>query len=213
MAYFFVLLAIFKRDDRISKALKTEGLFIKNNLVAKMCLDAMFIALYFLLAKLSFPIGNIHLTLASLPLVISALLLGVRSTVVVALLGEFLNQLLGYGLTLTTPIWMLPPLIRGLTIALVGYFYKKKGEALENHQVIYYLTIVIAALLTTAANTLALYLDAIIIGYPVAVVWLETLIRFLVGMGSAIIVALLARPLLKVAKHYYLFQAPEKPKL
>ena len=91
MAYFFVLLAIFKRDDRISKALKTEGLFIKNNLVAKMCLDAMLIALYFLLAKLSFPIGNIHLTLASLPLVISALLLGVRSTVVVALLGEFLN--------------------------------------------------------------------------------------------------------------------------
>jgi uncharacterized membrane protein len=177
-----------------------------------MCLDAMFIALYFLLAKLSFPIGNIHLTLASLPLVISALLLGVRSTVVVALLGEFLNQLLGYGLTLTTPIWMLPPLIRGLTIALVGYFCQKKGEALENHLVLYYITIVSAALLTTAANTLALYLDAIIIGYPVALVWLETLIRFLVGMGSAIIVALLARPLLKVAKHYYLFQTPEKPK-
>lgn len=170
-----------------------------------MCLDAMFIALYFLLAKLTFPIGNIHLTLASLPLVIAALLLGVRSTLVVALLGEFLDQVLGYGLTLTTPIWMLPPLVRGLTIALVAYAFQKKGDALENHKVLYFVTLLAAAVLTTGANTLALVLDALIIGYPLALAWIETLIRFAVGLGSALLVAFLALPLLKVAKHYYLF--------
>ena len=41
---------------------------MKRSLVYRMCLDAMFIALYFVLAKITLSFGNLHLTLASLPI-------------------------------------------------------------------------------------------------------------------------------------------------
>jgi len=185
---------------------------MKRSLVYRMCLDAMFIALYFVLAKITLSFGNLHLTLASLPIMISALLFGLGDTVSIALLGEFLIQVFSYGFSLTLPLWLIPPLLRALILGLVSLLYRKKGEELDHHPFAYYLTALVAALVVTAANTGVLYLDAIIIGYPVSVVLVETLIRFGVGLLTAVLVALLAHPLADALRHLSPSLSPAKPR-
>jgi uncharacterized membrane protein len=184
---------------------------MKRSLVYRMCLDAMFIALYFVLAKITLAFGNIHITLASLPIMISALLFGMGDTLTIAVLGEFLIQVFSYGFSLTLPLWLIPPLIRGLVLSLVAFFYRRKGQELDRHYVAYYLTAIVAAILVTAANTGVLYLDALIIGYPLTLVWVETLIRFGVGILTAVIAAMLAHPLSEVIRRLSPSLSPAKP--
>src|SRR5574344_1932457 len=174
----------------------------QRSLVYRLSLDAMFVALYFVLAKITVPLGNIHLTLASLPILISALLFGVGDTVFIAALGEFLIQIFSYGFSITLPIWLLGPVIRGLIIAVAASLFRKKGKELDHHPFAYYLTTLSAAIVVTAVNTLAMYLDALIIGYPVSIVWLETLIRLGTGVLTAVLVSLAAHPLAEALRHY-----------
>jgi len=174
----------------------------QRSLVYRLSLDAMFVALYFVLAKITFPIGNIHLTLASLPIIIAALLFGVSDTIFIAALGEFLIQVFSYGFSITLPIWLLGPMVRGLIIAVVASIFRKKGKELDHRPFAYYLTTVTASIVVTAVNTLALYLDALIIGYPVSIVLLETVIRFGTGILTAVLVSLAAHPLADALRHY-----------
>jgi|LAHS01.1.fsa_nt_gb riboflavin transporter len=185
---------------------------MKRSLVYRMSLDAMFIALYFVLAKITLAFGNVHITFASLPILVSALLFGVGDTIVIAALGEFLIQVFSYGFSVTLPLWLVPPVLRALIIGVVAAIYRKKGEELDHHIVAYYLTVLGSTLVVTAANTGVLYLDAIIIGYPVSVVWLETLVRIGVGLLTAILVALSAHPLADALRHLSPSLSPAKPR-
>jgi|LAHS01.1.fsa_nt_gb uncharacterized membrane protein len=165
-----------------------------------MSIDAMLTALYFVLAAVTISFGNIHFSLAALPAVVAVLLFGGSEGVVVALLGETLLQFFSYGFGITTPLWILPPVIRIVLIALVAFFYRRQGEMLDHHPVIYLITLFAAAILTTALNTLVMYLDALIIGYSLKWVLWETIVRFLTGLGSALLVYLTTRPLLNALR-------------
>jgi len=185
---------------------------MKRSLVYHISLQAMFIALYFVLAKITLSFGNLHLTLASLPLLVSALLLGFGDTVMIAFLGEFLIQVFSYGVTLTTPLWLLAPVVRALILGAAAAFYHKKGLELDHKVLPYYLTVVFSALLVTAINTGVLFLDALIVGYPFTFVWLETLLRFLSGFVTAVVVALLAHPLADALRKLSPSLSPAKPR-
>jgi uncharacterized membrane protein len=184
---------------------------MKRSLVYRMSIDAMFIALYFVLARITLAFGNVHLTFASLAIVVSALLFGVGDTVVIAVLGEFLIQVFGFGFSLTLPLWLLPPLLRAVILGVVAEIYRRKGDELDHHLVIYYLTALGAALVVTAANTGVLFLDALIIGYPASIVWLETLIRFGVGLLTAVLVSAASHPLADALRHLSPSLSPAKP--
>ena len=66
-----------------------------------LCRVAMLAALYVLLNNtIAIKAGNLRITFASLPVVLSALLFGPLESAVTALVGEFINQLIGgYGIT------------------------------------------------------------------------------------------------------------------
>ena len=123
----------------------------------QLCNDAMLIAIYFILAKLTIPIGNLHITLASLPIVVLAVLRGPREACIVAFMGEFLIQALGrYGITPFTPLWCLPPTLRALIVGL-GCRKLCKGKERE-HRVSFFAVVISAAVLTTISNTLVIWL-------------------------------------------------------
>jgi uncharacterized membrane protein len=171
------------------------------SLVNRMALDAMFSALYLALASVSIPLGNIHLSFASLPLVVASILFGGFDGLAVAFVGEGILQVFNYGLTLTTPLWLVPPLLRAVVISFVAWFFRRRGETLETHRLAYFLTLAGAALLTSLANTLALYLDALIIGYPYSFLFLEAGLRLLTGTGTSLVVGIVGLPLLKTLRH------------
>ena len=102
----------------------------------KLCYIALLVAVYVLLS-MTFTIktGNLEITFKSLPVVVAALLFGPAAGGLTALLGEFLCQVMMYGLMPTTILWLLPPVVRGLVIGCAAKFFWKSGRLLESRPV------------------------------------------------------------------------------
>ena len=145
----------------------------------KLAINAMLSAMCVVLSYISLDLGNIKLTLEGLPILAAALLLGGWSGGAVGLIGILLSQLLRYGLTVTTPLWILPHVVCGLT---VGFYAQKKGFALSIGQAIGIVTV--GELLVTALNSLALYIDSRIFGY-----YTPTIITGMLALRTALAVA------------------------
>lgn len=179
----------------------------KLSATRRLVFDAMLMALYVILAKLTIPIQGIRITLAPLPIVFASLFFLPYDACMVAGLGEFIIQMTGsYGLTPTTPLWILPPILRAIFIALPAWLYRRKEDRLENHIVIYFVVILFSALITTLANTGVWFLDAYIMEYPYPYTLITTVIRGVVGILTAIVVGALCLPLSRVMKKIIAFK-------
>ena len=157
----------------------------------KVVMIAMLTAVYVILCL----VGTIRLwwmniSVATLPLILAALLFGPVGGLFVGLLGSFLEQLLTYGLMATTVLLLVPNTVRGL---LLGIYFKKKNYHPSRVQLIGALTV--AALITTALNTLVMYLDSVVQGYySYAYVFGGVVTRVLAGVVTAVVMAFVAPP-------------------
>ena len=169
--------------------------------VLRICLDGMMTALYIGLTFLKIRLGNVQISFAALPLCFATLVSGLPDGLIVALLGSFLEQLTsGYGLGPTTVFWIVPHLLRVLVLFLFDYISRRHGKALYDRPVLYFAGMIVSALFLTLANTLAMYLDSLVIGYAIEIVLVETIIRLAVSLASSIIVALILLPVIKTLK-------------
>lgn len=162
-----------------------------------LCLVSVLAALYVPLSIFAaVQMGNVRISFGSLPVVISALLLGPVEAVIVAMTGEFFKQLLTYGVTATTILYLIPPALRGLVIGLAAVYARKHGRPLEQREIACFAVCICAAVLTTTGNTLVNWLDSILYHYyTFALIFGDALYRFVVGMINAVVMAALAMPL------------------
>lgn len=144
----------------------------------------MLAAMFECLSLISINLGSMKITLDFLPIIIAAMLFGPVEGAIVGLAGSFLNQLLSYGLTPTTILWILPAGVRGL---LVGLYAKKHSFSLTRGQTVFIL--ILSALVVTALNTGVMYLDSVIIGYPFAATLITVVLRIVNGILTAILFA------------------------
>lgn len=173
--------------------------------VWRLCRTAMFAALYVLLNLVSIKAGNLRITFSSLPVVVSALLFGPLDAVLTALGGEFLNQMLSYGFSPTTLLWMLPPAVRGLMVGAASVTLCRNNRPLENRPALCYGVCVLAALGTTVANTAAMAVDAKLYGYYTkALVLGDFLWRTATGVLIAVIITTAAIPLVTLLRRHAL---------
>ncbi len=163
----------------------------------RLCVIGMLAAMHFILSRyLSIELPAIKITFDALPILIGAMLYGPVDGLCIGLIGSFLSQLLSqYGLSITTPLWMLPAILRGL---LVGLYAKSRDFSLTQLQCT--LVTIISSLIVTAVNTFVIWIDGVIFSYETAVlVTLPT--RILSGIITAVILSLilplLLRPLRK----------------
>ncbi|MCF0113313.1 MAG: hypothetical protein HUJ60_05000, partial [Bacilli bacterium] len=120
---------------------------------------------------------------------------------IVAALGEGLIQLTSsYGITPTTPLWIIPPVVRALILGAFVLPLKKKGEHLEKHLVLYSIAIALSTLVVTGLNAAVEWLDGIIMGYSTA--YLAAVIgwRFLSSALAGAVMGSVAVPLLKAIR-------------
>lgn len=159
----------------------------------QMATDAMLIAMCAVLGYLSVDLGNIKITFESVPILIAALMYGAADGFAVGALGTLIYQLLRYGLSITTPLWMLPYALCGL---LVGLYAQRRDFALSQAQVMF---IVIAnELLITILNTGVMYVDSKIYGYYSFVYIFGTvIIRVVICIVKAFVYALVIPRLIK----------------
>lgn len=161
----------------------------------------MLAAMYFALSFLTVQTGELKFTLTSLSLVIAAFLFGLPEACAVALIGEGLYQILLYPLSVTTPLWLLPPVLHAAVLWLFCRLFCGKTVP-EGKPGRCYLVCLLASVVNSAANTAALYADSKIFGYyePHTVFGIAGL-RVLVGLATAAVVSSAAIGLLRLLRN------------
>ena len=171
--------------------------------VKRMCYAALLAAMYLPLSLYAaVQVGNVRISFGSLPVVAAALLFGPVAAVIVAMVGEFFKQLLTYGITYTTVLYLIPPALRGLVVGLGALALTSlRGQRLEERRTVCYAVCILAAICTTVGNTLINWLDSVIFGYYTPALIFGGLVwRFIVGMINAVVMASLAMPLVKILR-------------
>lgn len=177
-----------------------------NNLVKRITLDGILIAVFLVFSFFRIRVGNfMEIGFGSLIITLAAILLRPTDAIIIAFLGELVNQLFftPYGISPTTALWILPVVVRAAILSWVAYFFKKRKDDLTKHIILYFVTIMGTALLISGLDTGLLYLDGLIMGYPVSYTLLQTGMRFLTSQITAIIVALLALAIYKSANKLF----------
>ena len=159
--------------------------------------DGLCAALYVVLSSfLSLNLGPIKLSVSGLPVLLTGLLFGPGDGLVVGLLGGFLGQLLGpYGVSATTPLWMLPVGAMGL---IPGWYAKHKNYDLPRAHLA--AVVFIALLADTTITTGVMYVDCLVykysfVTYSPYIVW-----RYVADVIKAVLYTLVLPPMLKILR-------------
>ena len=139
--------------------------------------NAMLAALFYALSLFSVDLGFIKFTVAPLAILIAALLFGPIDGMAVGFIGAFLEQWVKYGFSVTMPLWILPAVARGLVTGLLALLLRRllrkigKERITRLNESAVYFTVgvivisVLSALVVTALNTVALYVDFKVFGW------------------------------------------------
>jgi ECF transporter S component (folate family) len=171
---------------------------VKITKTKRLALDAMLAAMFVVLSLFSINLPGMKITLDSLPILIGAALLGPLDGLAVGLIGSFLNQMITYGFSATTVLWILPAGLRGL---LVGLYAKHHGFSMNAAQCVF--ITVSTALLVTALNTLFLYVDSWVYSYSYVAALPTLLLRIAAGVITAVLFSLLLPPLLGTLRRLF----------
>ncbi len=162
----------------------------------KMTVSALLIAMCAILGTISIDLGNIKITLESVPIILCGLLFGPIEGMIVGFLGTFIYQLLRYGLSVTTLLWILPYVICGL---LVGQYSKSNGYNINRKQMIF--IVVVTELIVTSLNTFAMYIDSKIFGYySYAYIFGSVIIRYISCILKSVIFANILPKMVNILK-------------
>lgn len=154
-----------------------------------MAIDAVLVAMYVVLNSVAIRSLGYKFTLDAFPIIVGGVLFGPVHGSLIGFLGSLIYQLFfsGYGITPTTPLWMLPVVVRGLIIGLYS-----KSKSYEPKTLGLIIATIICGVLTTALNTLALYTDSIIFKYySYELVFGMLIPKFVISIILAIIFALI----------------------
>lgn len=149
----------------------------------KLVLSGAFTALYVVLSYLSVDLRVMKISFAGLPVILGGMMFGPVFGIQIGLLGELLSQLLKYGITATTFLWIIPPAVRGW---MVGAYAMKRKFALSIRQMGW--IIICSAVVVTLLNTAGIYIDSKIYGYySFAYVFGAVFFRLLTGIATSVI--------------------------
>lgn len=165
----------------------------KTNYVKIMCLSAVMAALYvgldFLAVSVSAPFGgNLKISLSGLPVIIVSIFGGPIWGAATGFIGAFIGQMLTYGFSATTLLWVLPAVIRGLC---VGLLFKAFGRDYKPLKLI--CITCISSLLVTVFNTGAMIIEQKLYGYYSSYLTIFAGIptRIIAGILTAIVFSLM----------------------
>ena len=156
-------------------------------------------ALYFVMSLLTIRAGNIRVSFVSLVTVVMAYLCGPTMAAISVFIGEFLGQLLNYGIGVTTILWIIPPVLRAVLVGNLYWLFRKRTINGFKEIGFYSFLLVnsISSIIVTIVNTGVIALDAIILGYYTKTyVFAAFFVRLCLGVVTAIVVSIIAYPII-----------------
>lgn len=170
-----------------------------HRIIYRMALGGVFAALYLILCLLDITVGRFKITLAGIVPIFVCLSFPFPDALYTMFIAVFLDQLL-YGLSITTPIWAIPPLLRVLILAIYDLILRKKVIEPENKKVLTSIIVVFSSVVLSASNSLAYYLDSLIVGYTYAAVILDNVLQCIITIGSSLVELFVIFPVLKALR-------------
>jgi len=158
----------------------------------QLAIDAMLAAMCAVLGYLALDIVRLKITFESVPILVGALLFGPADGAAIGLVGTLVYQLLRYGVSATTALWILPYVLCG---ALVGWYARSRRFALSQTQTLS--IVVLAELMVTLLNTGVIYVDSKLYGYYTpALITGSLALRLAICVGKAVAYSFALPPLL-----------------
>lgn len=170
---------------------------MKKMTTMNLCLCAAMVALHVVLEVLCtiwlFD-NSVKISLGTLPFIVIALLCGPLEGFITGFVGTFVSQMITYGITVTTPIWLMPGALAGLTAGLVYIAFKRKTKAVPIA-----VSVCSGMFMLVLCNFIGTYLDGVVIlKYSTMEILLAALpVRIVVGICLAIIYTIVAIPICK----------------
>ena len=140
--------------------LSHERSFIMKLTTKQLVLNAVFAALFVILAFISVGTNDFKASFESLATLMAGITLGPLAGFLVGLVGEFIYQLIQYGLDPTTALWLIPYAVSGLVAGLIA---KNKRPDLDKKTII--IAVIASELVLTILNTPVNAISAIIQGW------------------------------------------------
>ena len=125
----------------------------------QLVLNAVFAALFVILAFISVGTNDFKASFESLATLMAGITLGPLAGFLVGLVGEFIYQIIQYGVDPTTVLWLIPYAVSGLAAGLIA----KKKPDLDRKTII--IAVVVSELVLTILNTPVNAISAIIQGW------------------------------------------------
>ena len=135
-------------------------LYRKKLTTKQLVLYGVLAALFVILAFISVGTNDFKASFESLATLMSGLLFGPIAGFMVGLVGEFIFQIVQYGLDATTVLWLIPYAVSGLVAGLFGRAYKFD---LDTKHII--IAAIVSELTLTVLNTPVNAVSAIIQGW------------------------------------------------
>lgn len=170
---------------------------MRKKIIFNIVIASILAAMALVLEKLGIKIpllGNtttLRISFYGLPLMIAGIIFGYKTGLLAGLIMAIISQLVlsEYGITPTTPLWMIAPIIFGLLSGLIIKIFKDKISVIS-----ILISVVITSIFVSLANSLALYVDGIVFDYDTKITFVLIMIRIL----SSIIVACIYIPILYI---------------
>ena len=161
------------------------------------CLVALLTAMMVLLKRtIAIETPYFKFSFASLPIVLAAMLFGPVEGMLVGLLGELVAQITGpYGLAPTTVLYVVPAAIRGMVVGCGALWCRRTGKRLESRPVTCYAVCIAGAILTTAGNTVSIWLESLMYHTSFAAYLPGLPLRFTTGIATAVGITTVCIPL------------------
>lgn len=156
---------------------------MNKKIYLKITVAAVMAALSIVLEKLSIPLGDgtYKITLYGFPLMFSSIFFGPVVGVLSGLVVGFISQLTSmWGLSPTSILWMLAPILWGTIGGLIIKLCKDKENIYNLKNII--IIVVVTSLSVSLVNSLVTYLDGLIMGYQVEQTYFNIIIRCLISL-------------------------------
>lgn len=122
---------------------------------------ALYVGLDFLAVSISAPFGGqLKISFSGLPVIIVSIFGGPLWGAATGFVGALVGQMITYGFSATTLLWVLPAVIRGLSMGLLFRAFKKSMKPS-----VLILETGISSLLVTLFNTGAMLIEQMLYGY------------------------------------------------
>ena len=157
---------------------------------------ALYVGLDFLAVSVSAPFGgSMKFSVSGLPVIIISAFFGPVWGALTGFTGAFLGQMITYGFGATTFLWVLPAVARGLSF---GFLFKAFKKSIKPH--ILCIETIISALVVTVINSIVMYIDSKVYGYPAVILGVSLVNRIVAAIITSVVFALILPPILKALK-------------